>query len=122
MRNFTFLLDANLSPETATFLRSLGYGAVSLIEKGQGDLSDENVVKVATRKHYVLVTFDLDFGEIYFLSYRKKFSVIILRTRDQRVETVNAILGDFLKINLELFRKKKKCLVVVRENQMRIIE
>ena len=122
MKEITFLLDANLSPETANFLRSLGYGVVSLIEDKHGDLDDEAVAEAAGKKHQILFTFDLDFGEIYFLTHKKQFSVIILRLRDQRVESVNAVLATFLENNINLFLKRKSLLVVIRERQIRIMD
>ncbi len=42
-----FLLDANLSPETAEYLRGLGYHAESIQEQGLGNLTDEQVVQKA---------------------------------------------------------------------------
>lgn len=48
-RKARFLLDANISPETAIFLRSLDFAAKSLIEEGLGGLEDAAVAKSAER-------------------------------------------------------------------------
>ncbi len=45
-----FLLDANLSPETAEYLRSLGYQAESIQEQGLGNLTDEQIVQKAVNE------------------------------------------------------------------------
>ena len=43
----------------------------------------------------MLITHDLDFGELYHLKERGDFGVIILRLADQTVESVNRVLGQF---------------------------
>ena len=112
-----FLLDANISPETAIHLRSLDHDAKSLIEEKKGHLSDREVVAFAVRERRLIITFDLDFGELYYFSYKTRIGVIILRLRDQRVEMVNAVLENFL-ANLQ--RPIDKRLVILTESEVRI--
>lgn len=122
MNNLRFLLDANLSPETAEYLRSLHYEVKSLIEDHQGDLPDEAVAEIARKEKLVVITFDLDFGEIYYFSTEKAFHVILLRLNDQRVEAVNQILQRFLvSFGHELLRKLHK-LFIIDESSVRIAE
>ena len=40
------LLDANISPETAQFLRTLKYSVKSIQEEGLGKLPDEEIVAI----------------------------------------------------------------------------
>jgi predicted nuclease of predicted toxin-antitoxin system len=103
MPKFRFLLDANLSPETAAYLRDFGFDAKSLIEEDLGFLEDAAVAALVRKERRTLVTFDLDFGEIYYFSSKKKFGVIVLRLDDQRVESVNEILRQFLLGRASLF-------------------
>ena len=118
MRKPRFLLDANISPETAIFMRSLGYEAKSLIEEDLGGLDDETVAKIVRKEKRVLITFDLDFGEMYYFSSKQKFSVVVLRLADQRVENVNYILEKFLTSRQGIF--KNKILAVLSEAGVRI--
>ena len=122
MRSLRFLLDADISPETAVFLRSLGFDAESLIEKGLGGLSDAEVAKRAIEGGKILVTFDLDFGELHYFSSPKKFSVIVLRLDDQRVENVNSVLKEFLRQHNRKISSKRKRLVVIGSNEVRIAQ
>lgn len=73
MKKLKFLLDANISSETAIFLRSLGFGVKSLIEEGLGTVGDQEVAAMAMKERRILITFDLDFGELYYFSSRKVF-------------------------------------------------
>jgi predicted nuclease of predicted toxin-antitoxin system len=115
-----FLLDANLSPETATYLsETLGVDAVRLTGE-QARFTDEQVVALAKRESRVIVTFDLDFGEIYHLRERGEIGVIILRLEDQTVESVNRVLARFFARSRgsdELART----LVVLERDRMRIV-
>jgi len=116
-----FLLDANISPETAIFLRSLGFDTKSLIEKGLGGLEDAAVAAMAQKEKRILITFDLDFGELYYFSSYKYFRVIVLRLDDQRVASVNSVLKKFLEGHLDVFKKKGRLLAVISENDFRVI-
>lgn len=91
-----FLLDANLSHETAKFLRHLGFDVQSVSEEGLGGILNVQVARLAYTRKRVLITFDLDFGEMYHFG-KFRGGVIILRLRDQTVESVNKILASFLK-------------------------
>lgn len=44
------LLDANLSPETAKFLRHQGFDVKSVQEEKLGKLTDEEIVKLAIKE------------------------------------------------------------------------
>lgn len=60
-----FLLDANLSPITSNYLIKLGHNSKSITEEKLGYLKDTEIVKVAKKEKRIIITFDLDFGEIY---------------------------------------------------------
>lgn len=116
------LLDANLSPETAIFLRSRGFEAKSLIEMGLGTMMDDRVFELARRSNSILVTFDLDFGEMYYFATDKKLNVIVLRLNDQRVESVNEVLAQFFETHRNLFQSKNKRLVIISDSGIRVSE
>ena len=115
------LLDANISPETAIFLRSFGWDVKSLIEEGLGGLEDSAVARIAAKEKRTLITFDLDFGEIYYFSAKKSFSAIVLRLEDQRVEAVNASLERFLAKYVKILRERTKRLVILTETEIRVV-
>ena len=91
-----FLLDANLSPETAAYLRAtFGFDVVDLLTLGQSHLTDREIVAMAKRESRVVITFDLDFGKIYHRWERGQIGAMVLRLEDQTVESVNLVLGRF---------------------------
>lgn len=93
------LIDANLSPDTAVYLRSaLGFDAVHLRTLGLGELSDDEVVALAKREGRVVITFDLDYGEIYRRWESGHIGVILLRLEDQTASSVNGVLARFFRL------------------------
>ena len=61
-----FVLDANLSPLTSDFLSCrCGFDVVDLVRLGFGHLDDFDVVEFAQRERRIIITLDLDFGEIF---------------------------------------------------------
>lgn len=115
------LLDANISPETAIFLRMHGFNVKSLIEEKLGYIMDAEVAALAIKEHRIIITFDLDFGELYYFSTKKRFSAIILRLNDQRVETANITLKQFFENHHALFNTKEKILAIVSDYDIRVI-
>lgn len=92
------LIDANPSPDIAVFLNvTLGLDAVHLRTRGLAGLSDAEIVLLAKREGRVIVTCDLDFGEIYSRWERGKIGVIVLRLEDQAPTSVNPVLVRFFR-------------------------
>ena len=81
-----FLLDANLSPKTRQHLiEKFNFDIIDLITENKHGLTDEKVIKFAKKEKRVIITFDLDFGEIYYFSERGRVGIIVLRIEDQTV-------------------------------------
>lgn len=118
---FKLLLDANSSPKTRQHLtKKFNFNVIDLITENKYGLSDEEVIKLAKKEKRVIITFDLDFGEIYYFSEKEKVGIIVLRIKDQTVESVNKFLDKFFQKkakNIDL----EKSLVVIDENKIRII-
>ena len=116
-----FLLDANLSPKTRQYLREkFNFDIIDLITENKQGLTDEKVIKLAKKEKRVIITFDLDFGEIYYFSERGSVGIIVLRIQNQTVEFVNKVLFRFFKKeakNIDL----EKSLVVIDDTKVRII-
>jgi predicted nuclease of predicted toxin-antitoxin system len=76
-----FLLDMNLPPAMADWLRSEGHDAVHVGAAGYADLPDREIFARAAGDSRIVVTFDLDFGEIVGLAGDAGCGVILLRLR-----------------------------------------
>ena len=59
-----FLADMGISPKTVEFLRAEGHEAIHLYEQGLHRLADPAILTKARQEQWVLLTHDLDFGEL----------------------------------------------------------
>ncbi len=84
-----FLADAGISPKTVEFLLQLGHDAVHVRTLGMAKAEDRSLVRRAVAEQSVILTFDLDFGDILALGVLDKPSVIIFRLADERPDSVN---------------------------------
>ncbi|KAF5411461.1 MAG: hypothetical protein C5S43_03285 [Candidatus Methanocomedens sp.] len=72
-----FLVDMPLSPKTVSHLMGIGYKAVRVNELGMGKSKDKEIFDYATEQDVVLLSADLDFGNILAYTHSNKPSVII---------------------------------------------
>ena len=91
-----FLADAGVSPKTVEFLKQLGHEAVHVRTLGLQRAADPELVDRARTDSSVVLTFDLDFGEVLALGILDKPSVIIFRLADERANSVNHRLSAVL--------------------------
>src|SRR6266508_389496 len=92
-----FLADAGVSLRTVEFLNQLGHEAIHVRTLGLQRAPDPDVVERARADASIVLTFDLDFGEVLALGVLDKPSVIIFRLADERPASVNQRLEAVLK-------------------------
>jgi predicted nuclease of predicted toxin-antitoxin system len=83
-----FLADMGVSMSTLSVLRQHGHEATHLREQGLMRMADPDIVAKARREERVILTFDLDFGEIMALSGDAIPSIILFRMRNQTPKVV----------------------------------
>lgn len=114
-----FLLDENLSHETAEFLNGLGCDTKTVAQFHLGGTTDERIAEQAVKAGRILITLDLDFGEMYYLGSPKKLGVVILRLRNQTVESINVALRILLDSKILDKKSNRFALTVVEEGKIR---
>jgi hypothetical protein len=67
----------------------------------------------------VILTFDLDFGEIFHRRELGRFGVIVVRTRAQTVDVVNGLLDTFFSTQAQTIRLER-ALVDIGERRIRV--
>jgi predicted nuclease of predicted toxin-antitoxin system len=85
-----------VSPKAVAWLRAGGHDAVHLREEGLQRLPDDAVFAKARVEGRIVLTFDLDFGEIVALNSGSVVSVVVFRVQDTRTERVIDRLADVL--------------------------
>lgn len=83
-----FLADMGVSMRVVEWLRSSGHDAVHLRNEGLQKLPNGEIFQKAIREKRIVLTFDLDFGEIVAASAGASIGVILFRLRNTRADFV----------------------------------
>ena|SRR5438093_194463 len=113
-----FLADAGVSPKTVAFLNERGHEAVHVRTLGLQRALDRELIERARADSSVVLTFDLDFGEILALAILDKPSVIIFRLADERAESVNRCLSAV--VPERLAELESGALILVEDTRYRV--
>jgi predicted nuclease of predicted toxin-antitoxin system len=76
------LLDMNMSPQWVNALANRGISATHWSSVGAFDASDMEITNFAKENDFVILTHDLDYGTILFVTNGQKPSVVQLRVND----------------------------------------
>lgn len=98
-----FIANMGISPLTVTFLRERGHEAVHLHEQALDRMPDEKIIEKARAENAIILTSDLDFGDLLALSRAELPSVIIFRLEPPMTATkvnakLTAILQDYMTV------------------------
>lgn len=113
-----FMLDMGISPKTAVFLRNLGYDAIHLHDLKSDRSTDPAVLQMAQNEERILLTHDLDFGELIAASEANAPSVVIFRLRNMNPKNVNRFLNGIITEHRDAL--EKGAIVSVTEGRVRV--
>jgi predicted nuclease of predicted toxin-antitoxin system len=91
-----FLANMGISPTTVAYLRAAGHNAIHLHEAQQDTLPDSAILAKARSEDRILLTSDLDFGDLLAASGEALPTVAIFRLRSMVPENVNRHIGMLL--------------------------
>lgn len=83
-----FLADMGISTRVVEWLRLRGHDAFHLRDRGLQRLPNGDIFQLALQEKRIVLTFDLDFGEILALSRGNLVSVILFRLHNTRSDHV----------------------------------
>jgi len=113
-----FLADMGVSVSTVRSLREAGHDSVHLRDQGLLKMEDAHILDKARSEGRIVLTFDLDFGDLLAASGEKLPSVIVFRLRNQTPSSVQPRLFEVLS-NREA-DLNSGAIVVVEENRYRV--
>jgi predicted nuclease of predicted toxin-antitoxin system len=108
----------SVSMSMVTALRGGEHNVVHLRERKLERLSDNKILELAKAEERIVLTFDLDFGDLMAASGDALPSVIIFRLRDERPISVNPRLIDAIHARRE--ELISGAIVVIENNRHRI--
>jgi predicted nuclease of predicted toxin-antitoxin system len=100
------------------WLRQNGHDAIHLRDEGLHRIPNGKIFEKAISENRVIITFDLDFGEIVALSKGQKVSVILFRLHDTKTPHLINRLAAMLEDSTEAL--EQDAVVVVEESRHRI--
>ena len=113
-----FLADMGVDMRIVKWLRERGHDAVHLREERLHRMSDNAIFEKADIEQRIILTFDLDFGEIIALSGGRMVSVVLFRLRNTRTFHVMERLKKALEDSAQIL--EQGAIVVVEEGRHRI--
>jgi predicted nuclease of predicted toxin-antitoxin system len=113
-----FLADAGISPKTVEFLKQLGHEATRVRTLGLQRASDAQVVERPRTDGSIVLSFDLDFGDVLALGVMDKPSAILFRLADERADSVNERLSTIL--NERITDLESGALILVEDTRYRV--
>lgn len=115
-----FLADMGVDVRVVRWLREHGHDAAHLRDMGMQRASDEEIFSRAISESRILLTFDLDFGEIAALARGQSIGVILFRLHNTRTPHLIERLAQLLESSPETMERGS--IVVVEEGRYRIRE
>lgn len=113
-----FLANMGISPRVVDELRKKEHDAIHLVEEGLSRLPDGEILEKARLENRILLTHDLDFGELLAASGGELPSVVIFRLNDMRAPNVSKHL--FSIINQQTEALKIGAVLSVTEKKVRV--
>src|SRR5438876_812458 len=113
-----FLADMGVDIRVVEWLRNQSHEAVHLREEGLHRLPDKDVFAKAGSEKRIILTFDLDFGEILALSAGAMISVVLFRLHNTRTAHVILRLSAVLSADAEAL--EKGAIIVVEDGRHRV--
>jgi len=113
-----FLADVGIGARVVGRPRDNGHDATHLSEEGLQRLPNGEIFDKGIAERRVILTFDLDFGEIAALSRGRKASVVVFRLHNTRSDHVIARLSVVLEESMSAL--ETGAVVVVEESRHRI--
>lgn len=112
-----FLADMGISPATVAWLRKRGYEADHLLERGEQQAEDADILGWARKEDRILLVHDLDFSDLVAASQGTLPSVVVFRLRDMRPGNVNQHLHTIIENHRTVL--KEGAIFSVREGRIR---
>jgi len=91
------LIDMNLPPLLAEILNRAGYESIHWFSIGNPQAADSEIMNYARENGFIIITHDLDFGDILAVTHAVFPSILQIRTQNVSPDHISDILINALK-------------------------
>src|SRR5689334_11807985 len=109
-----FLGDMGVSIRIVEWLREQGHDAIHVREIGMGQSLDTDILAHSRRKDRIVLTFDLDFGDLLAAWGEQPSPVILFRLHNTRIANVISRLDAVLKASATVLAEP--CVIIVEDS------
>jgi predicted nuclease of predicted toxin-antitoxin system len=113
-----FLADMCVDVRIVKWLEQNGHDAIHLRDQGLHRMPNGEIFEKAIREDRIVITFDLDFGEIAALTAGRRVSVILFRLKNTRTNNVIERLSSVIERFAEVL--KKGAILTVEDTRYRV--
>jgi predicted nuclease of predicted toxin-antitoxin system len=114
-----FLIDENLSPLIASYLKILGYRAKTVPELNLKGKTDQEIIEFSKKNGWIIITGDQEFG-LFFYENFGEISIIVLKSLKQSVSSFKALINFLHKKKILKRINPKGWLVIVASRKIRV--
>ena len=115
---FRLIVDTQLPPSLAEFLRRRGFDATHVVDYPSGALTqDEEIISIATSENRIIVTKDMDFFD-YFMLKNYPPAILLLQLGNIKNHDLLVFVENHLNSIHELFTENIKRLVLINRHKI----
>lgn len=115
-----FLTDENVSPKVVRALREKGHNVFDIKEEGLQGVSDDEIMKRARSIKHIIVSEDLDFGNLRRFPLIKHPGAILMHFQNMKPRLVAGHVLSFIKNKNP--QKLEGCIFLLEEGRVVTIE
>jgi predicted nuclease of predicted toxin-antitoxin system len=113
-----FLADMGISQSTVKWLRQQGYDTIHIRDLNMHRAADDTIIEIASKDKRIVLTCDLDFGDIMAVSRKKTPSIILFRLENSTPAHLNERLTQVLSDSY--IPLKEGAIIIVEETRHRV--
>jgi predicted nuclease of predicted toxin-antitoxin system len=116
-----FLIDECVLGKTVRLLRKEGFSVTTIQELGKSSATNGTVINIANKQKAIIITNDLDFGNLILYPLGCHEGIIVLRPRLDTPEAVDDVHSVLIRLLKETKPTElEKSLIIVDRNKYRI--
>lgn len=113
-----FLLNMNVSRQLGRLLEEQGHGWRHVSDEGLSEADDRTIVEIAKGSGEVILTHDLDYGQLLAFSGDVRPSVIIFRRRNMLAEAlIEKLTQNWTELSVAL---EEGALIILEDTAIRV--
>lgn len=113
------MIDQNIPIPVSDWLKQKGFVTVILADVNLRGATDKKIAEFAIQKHMTILTQDADFAKLYHSIYKRKLTVILVKTKEGTSQSIIQALN-IAQSRIDL-KNVQNTLVIITKRRLRVI-